>query len=63
MSILSSVLCSAWAGAVAVFLFVAASQGADNLGAWFATLCFFIYTLRFYLLVEVPEPYEAMRLE
>lgn len=63
MSILSCMICSAWSGAVAVFLFIAAASGIDNLGAWFAVFCCGIYTLRFFLLVEVPKPDKAMHLE
>lgn len=63
LSILSSVLCAAWSGAVAVFLIIAAAGGLDNLAAWFAVFCFCIYTLRFFLLVEVPDPDEAIHLE
>lgn len=63
LSILSCMLCAAWSGAVTVFLIIAAANGLDNLGAWLAGFCCAIYMLRFFLLVEVPDPDEAMHLE
>jgi hypothetical protein len=47
---------------MATFLFIASTRGFDNLAAWLALFCCFVYILRFYLLVEVPEPGESVHL-